>query len=157
MMHPRHFTEAGPSSQPESPAKTSSSRQKMKCFYCKKKGHLASECRKKKHDSASSHSTPNDHQRLYVTALTSIGMDPAWYVDSGATQHMAYNKNAFVTYTELPSKEFVYLGDDSRQLIQGKGLERLLSTHLQFLLMFVIRLPTPKSWTPTNGISSSAI
>ncbi|OAE33232.1 hypothetical protein AXG93_3105s1400 [Marchantia polymorpha subsp. ruderalis] len=96
-------------------------RQKMKCFYCKKRSHLASECRKKKHDSASSHSTPNDHQRLYVTALTSIGMDSAWYVDSGATQHMAYNKIVFVTYTELTSKEFAYLGDDSRQPIQGKG------------------------------------
>lgn len=34
---------------------------------------------------------------------------------------MASNRNAFVTYTELPSKKFVYLGDDSRQLILGKG------------------------------------
>lgn len=34
---------------------------------------------------------------------------------------MAYNKIDFVSYTKLPSEEFVYLGDDSRQPIQVKG------------------------------------
>lgn len=40
-------------------------------------------------------------------------------MDSGATQHMAYNKHDFVTYTQLP-----YLGDD-RKSIQGKGNVRI--------------------------------
>ncbi|OAE31541.1 hypothetical protein AXG93_3415s1010 [Marchantia polymorpha subsp. ruderalis] len=42
---------------------------------------------------------------------------------SGATQHMAYNKNDFMSYTELPSEEFEYLGDDSRQPIQVSDTE----------------------------------
>ncbi|OAE30431.1 hypothetical protein AXG93_2121s1040 [Marchantia polymorpha subsp. ruderalis] len=77
MIHPRNSTEAGSLSRQEPPAKPSSPRQKMKCFYCKKRSHLANECRKKKQDNSSAHSPADDQQRLYVTTLSSVGMDLA--------------------------------------------------------------------------------
>ncbi|OAE24313.1 hypothetical protein AXG93_1052s1360 [Marchantia polymorpha subsp. ruderalis] len=120
---PRRSDDADTSSSArlEYTAKPSFPRQKMKCFYCKKRGHLASECHKKKQESSSSHSTANAEHRLFVTVLSSTSADPTWYLDSGATKHMAYSRSAFVNYKELPSEEFIYLGDESRQPILGKG------------------------------------
>lgn len=95
--------------------------EKMKCFYCKKRNHLANECRKKKQESSSTHSNAKVEHRLYVIKFSSIRADPAWYVDSDAIQRMTYNQNAFVNYTKLPKKEFIYLVDDSCQPIRDKG------------------------------------
>ncbi|BFI04648.1 hypothetical protein MPTK1_1g15480 [Marchantia polymorpha subsp. ruderalis] len=52
MMHPKKSTEVDSSSRQKTPSKSSFPMQKMKCSYCKKQGHLAQECRKKKQDSA---------------------------------------------------------------------------------------------------------
>lgn len=44
-------------------------------------------------------------------------VDPTWYMDSGANQHMAYNQK---DDTELPLEEFIYLDENRHQSIGGK-------------------------------------
>ncbi|OAE32410.1 hypothetical protein AXG93_3671s1290 [Marchantia polymorpha subsp. ruderalis] len=105
---PRRSDDAGTSSSalPESTAKPSFPRQKMKCFSCKKRVHLASECRNKKQESSSSHSTANAEHWLFVTGLSSIGADPTWVIPD--VLHVpALRKNLFSV---------------TQQVLQGGGL-----------------------------------
>lgn len=70
MSHPQTSTQTCSSSRQELLSKPSFVKQKMKCFYCKKRGHLVQEFREKKQDIFSSHSTTNVQQQLYVTTLS---------------------------------------------------------------------------------------
>ncbi len=59
---------------------------------------------------------------LYVTTFnTKKCKDLAWYVDIGATQHMAYDQNTYMTCKEWPTWPIVYLGDDTTHHILGQG------------------------------------
>ena len=95
-----------------------------KCFYCKKPGHLIQDCRTriaaKKRKQSNMVVKPN---RLYVVALITNEMSTStWYVDSGATQHMCHESNAFTNYTKYENQQSVYLGDDSTSYkIEGLG------------------------------------
>jgi len=80
-------------------------KKKVKCFYCKKVGHEIRDCRKRIADekrqkaSGQSNLVIDDNARLYVaTALFTKEKDPVWYVDTGATQHMAHDRSSFINY-----------------------------------------------------------
>jgi hypothetical protein len=61
-------------------------------------------------------------KHLYVATFnTNKCKNSTWYVDIGATQHMAYDQNTFMTYKEWPKGQIVYLGDDTTQHILGQG------------------------------------
>jgi hypothetical protein len=65
---------------------------------------------------------PIESKYLYVATFnTNKCKDLTWYVDIGATQHVAYDQNTFMTYKEWPKGPIVYLGDDTTQHILGQG------------------------------------
>lgn len=83
-------------------------KRKVKCFYCKKKGHTANECRVKKSDEAAKNAN-NGAQKAKAafiakcnvtkTAYAAAGTDShrnEWYVDSGASSHMTPHKQLLV-------------------------------------------------------------
>jgi len=58
-----------------------------------------------------------------VVALTALKKSiSTWYIDSRATQHMCYEKDAFTNYEQYENEEVVYLGDDMTSYkIQRQG------------------------------------
>lgn len=63
-----------------------------------------------------------ESKHLYgATFNTNKCKDSTWYVDIGATQHMAYDQNTFMTYKEWSKGPILYLGADTIQHILGQG------------------------------------
>jgi hypothetical protein len=57
-----------------------------------------------------------------VTSLSSnIVSSVGWYVDSGASRHMAYNKSLFNKFQEQEGGMCVELGDDATYIVKGLG------------------------------------
>jgi len=111
----------------------------LKCHYCKKKGHIKSECQKLKTDQPNggperSKSTTNtDHTAKIATAATKesvvnlfmawIGasdLRDEWIIDSGATVPMTSRREWFTSYTPFDHEVSIGLEDDS--IIRAIGL-----------------------------------
>ena len=104
---------------------------KIKCHYCKKKGHIARDCYKKKRDDAEKEkgNLANQYKEneynvtLPETALKlSRDIDKSdWWIDSGASQHMTHEKSNLLNYEAFKSPIEIKLADDSIVLSYGKG------------------------------------
>ena len=58
--------------------------------------------------------------KLYVVAIiTNEESNSTWYVGTGATQHMCFEKGSFTNYQAYNNQHSVYLGDDFTHIIQG--------------------------------------
>ena len=106
---------------------------KVKCFYCKKKGHFAKDCFKKKADAkkAPQHESANRVESIQVSgvenpeiALAACGIPSKqndWWIDSGASQHMTPDKKGLSDYQSFRNPLQVKLADNSVLLSYGKG------------------------------------
>lgn len=100
--------------------------EKTEMFYCKKPRQMIKDCRAQIATEVATIKQNNiaiQCNRLYVTALVvkPVGnLDPTWYVDMGATQHMSYDRNFFISYEEWERSQVVYLGDDTTHKIYGQ-------------------------------------
>lgn len=97
-----------------------------KCFYCKKTGHMIKDCRTRiAAEAINSNNQSNvvtKVHKLYVAALiVKEESDSTWYIDTGATQHMCFEKDSFTNYEPYNKHQLVYLGDNSTHRIQGQG------------------------------------
>jgi hypothetical protein len=94
----------------------------MKSSYCKKPGHFLRNCLKKKSDEKEkANQACDDQEQMFVTALNAN--DHArndWIIDSGATQHMTFEREWFTTYESIVARK-VYMGDDTILEAIGKG------------------------------------
>lgn len=114
------------------------------CHYCKEKGHFARDCPKKNHKenaqrgngkSSANCAEKNDSDPvIYVEAIceealiTSDEMDNSgWIIDSGATQHMSFERDSLSDYIEFRQPCTVNLGDNGSILAYGKGTYHLLA------------------------------
>ena len=113
-----------------------SSTKNFKCFYCKKKGHFAKDCYKKKADAKKTQNQSNQESANRVEstqeseddspeiALSAGGLSSAendWWIDSGASQHMTPSKKGMTDYVTFRNPLHVKLADDSVLLAYGKG------------------------------------
>jgi hypothetical protein len=122
----------------------------IQCYYCCKIGHRASDCRLKKRareiqqrskKNNSNRRTTKDYAAANIADATVLACytslapakkkDPyfskAWHIDSGASDHICNNKNAFLKLQLLVTPIQVRIGDNSTVPAIGTG-SVLLST-----------------------------
>ncbi|CAD7080035.1 unnamed protein product [Hermetia illucens] len=101
----------------------------VECFYCKRKGHLARDCRKKKRDTDNANENPRkctfvastrEHKQLQgksetvpnsevVERLMAVDTSDVWITDSGASRHITYRWDWYSEF-ESSSGESISLG-----------------------------------------------
>jgi hypothetical protein len=107
------------------------------CYYRGKFGHYARDCRKNKfHESkfrrhaynfVDREATVSDNIKninLFISDATlSVETNDfnAWFIDSGASIHMACHRDSFETYHEKTNGVEIYIGDDRCHEIKGYG------------------------------------
>jgi len=88
------------------------------CNYCKKLGHIISECRKlkAKNHTSSQQSQPTTSKAYGSSTFVVSATNPKdqWIADAGASEHMTGNKSWFIKLTPVPYGSWsVKLADDS--------------------------------------------
>ena len=78
------------------PKKTSFKRDGDRCFFCKKKGHIKKDCAKFKVWLSKRESTGNDSLALICESNLSEAPSSSWWLDSGATNHVAFTIQGFI-------------------------------------------------------------
>lgn len=56
-----------------------------------------------------------------ATLVIKEELDPTWYIDTGATQHMCFEKESFTNYKVYNNSPIVYLSDNFTHIFQGQG------------------------------------
>ena len=85
---------------------------KLKCYNYGNKGHFARDCKetKKVNDLFIVVNTINVASSVLLTESYSL-----WTVDSGATNHVAKDRSAFVEFRRIPHKtKWIYVGNNSK-------------------------------------------
>ena len=78
------------------PKKTSFKRDGDHCFFCKKKGHINKDCAKFKAWLSKREPTGNDSLALVCESNLSKAPSSSWWLDSGATNHVAFTIHGFI-------------------------------------------------------------
>ena len=98
------------------------------CHYCKGKNHYARDCFKKKRDEKNANQKANlasqqAQQKPPEVALKSSSNPTGdeWWIDSGASQHMTYDKKSIENYTKFQKPLCIQLADKSCLYSYGKG------------------------------------
>ncbi|KAJ2945209.1 hypothetical protein O0L34_g9278 [Tuta absoluta] len=90
-------------------------RPKHVCTFCKRHGHVVSECRNRKKKNKANFST---HVTLYSSFHSS--KNPShWFIDSGATSHMCNNIQSFSNFS--PQSDTVTVANNQQILSEGTG------------------------------------
>ncbi|EZA59689.1 Copia protein [Ooceraea biroi] len=77
---------------------------KLRCYYCKKPGHMQKQCRtriRENGEGENSASSSNQVIALPITALNTQSNREAWYLDSGASEHMTPRKEWLTDFKRI--------------------------------------------------------
>jgi hypothetical protein len=110
-----------------------------KCYYCKRKGHLAKDCYKKKaaednkkRDEKSSKESSSDDENKKKSGGQLFTIPPApknklneWFLDSGASNHITKRRDVLFDYEPIEDMP-ITIGDDSAITAIGKGTLRVI-------------------------------
>ncbi|KAG8486271.1 hypothetical protein CXB51_019635 [Gossypium anomalum] len=120
----------------KSKGRSKSSNRGKTCNFCKKKGHIKSECYKlqnkikreaanqkgKQPENSGEADVVEDYSdgELLVASVNDSKVSEEWILDSGCTFHMSPNRDWFITY-ETVSKGVVLMGNNASCKITGVG------------------------------------
>lgn len=109
----------------------------VECYYCKKYGHYANECRKKERDhrrsnanyTVESENEEESEDQLFLACNAVIeNKKDVWYLDSGCSNHMTGDKELFISL-DNNVKSDVTLGNDNKVSVEGKGSISVLTNN----------------------------
>ena len=63
----------------------------------------------------------NQLEKIALPASTRCELNNGWYVDSGATRHMTFQKNLLLGFVEFNKPSRIYLGDNRVISATGEG------------------------------------
>uniref|UniRef100_A0A1Y1LUY5 CCHC-type domain-containing protein n=1 Tax=Photinus pyralis TaxID=7054 RepID=A0A1Y1LUY5_PHOPY len=102
----------------------------MKCFFCKRSGHMKSSCEKyqrwkdkKKKEDTIKGNIANDREVMFIT--TNSMHHSGWIVDSGATRHITNDRKFFSSLDES-YKSVIEVGNGGTVYVKGKGSGKLM-------------------------------
>ena len=112
----------------------------IQCWSCARKGHTRNDCNfkkaadklREKKDSkkpaaaaATSTNESTNNSNAMIARRSFPGDSDDWFVDSGATDHMCFDKDSFTVYHSLNRPKPIYLGDSSVVNPIGMGTIRI--------------------------------
>lgn len=92
---------------------------KRKCYSCGSDTHLKRDCMREKDKDTKKQKS----EALCCDALLAVNDSDAWYLPSGATEHMSSNRKAFYDFVELEEPHPVKIGNG--QIIYGTGIGKI--------------------------------
>lgn len=98
-------------------SKESKQKKVRRCFICGETTHLKKDCLQR------NKMRENTSNALVCEALTSVSESVAWYLDSGATEHMSNRFEWFYDYTELTEHRPVKIGNGEH--VYGVGVGKI--------------------------------
>ena len=103
-----------------------------KCFKCQQIGHIVKNCplNNQKHNQSNvaeenTGSKQQDGEIALNSTLTNSKQSNQWFIDSGATKHMTFQKELIVDYIKYKQPSKIYLGDNRVINAYGEGKVRL--------------------------------
>ncbi|XP_073224912.1 uncharacterized protein [Cicer arietinum] len=110
----------------ENPSKVSIARQQppprndplpFLCFFCGKEGHMAHKCENKPGPANQANLTEEQFIAM-ITEINLVGGSNGWWIDTGASRHVCYDRDMFKTYIVAEDKK-VLLGDSHTINVAG--------------------------------------
>eukprot|EP00253_Pinus_taeda_P019317 PITA_19317 len=98
----------------------------VQCYYCKKYGNYANDCRKKQHDMSNrpnanvTRENISQDNVLLSCNMSETNSEDTWFLDSRCSNHMTGNIALFSNLDQSMKSE-VTLGTDSKISVMGKG------------------------------------
>ena len=105
------------------------------CYRCGKPGHMARKCRNMPNPVPAQASMIEEPFVAMITEINLTGGSDGWWIDTGATRHVCYDRQVFKTYTEKTDDKKVLLGDSHSTNIAGIGNVELKFTSGRTLIL----------------------
>ncbi|XP_076896745.1 uncharacterized protein LOC143549838 [Bidens hawaiensis] len=115
------------------------------CYNSGKQGHRANECKLQKKENARQVNMVREVENLVamvmdlsilVTEVKLVGQNNKdWWVDTGATRHVCFDKSLFSTFKEVTNGEKVFMGNSAMAEVKGEGNVVLKMTSRQELTL----------------------
>ena len=99
-----------------------------KCFNCKKQGHRSSDCRLPKRNKPKEANVIDDISKdvsdidltVVISEVNLVGSNlKEWWIDTGATHHVCFDKKMFSTFEPIETGEKVFMGNSATSEIKG--------------------------------------
>ncbi|KAK2372890.1 CBL-interacting serine/threonine-protein kinase [Trifolium repens] len=119
------------------------------CYNCWKPGHMAKKCRNKTRPkpanlNAQVNVTEEAPLAAMITEINMVGVTEGWWIDTGATRHVCYDRAMFKTYTIADNKR-VQMGNAHTSEVAGIGdIEINFTSGKTLILKDVMHVPDMK-------------
>lgn len=113
----------------ENPKENGYSRETKQCTYCRRRGHEVKDCWFRKNKEENRHSskrTEKDDEKsnetnAFMVFSKNIKNGNDWCLDTGASEHMCWNKDLFQDLIETKMKKQVKVGNGEKLPVEGVG------------------------------------